>query len=347
MRRLSAMKSVDSSPGAAIVPANTKTNPLIFRLVLIVAMGGLWGSDVLASERTPGAQLTRMSDALRSLSYEGALVYLHDNKLETLRIVHRVKDGQIREQLVSLNGPVRTVTREKGNVICELSDGRPISVPGHGAQRDLLHARSINPDNLAGHYLVHRLGSARVAGRQADVVGIVPRDGLRYGYRFYLDRESGLPLKSDLMGEGSDPIEQIMFTSLQILTPEEHSPAAVEPEDEPQPLARDRTSQQVPSSVPWRFVELPAGFSLVMHDNWRDAAGQPVAHFVLSDGLASVSVYIEHDPKEGLEGGTRIGAVHAAGSRVSGHQVTVVGEVPSVTVEAVLAGIRHNGRERQ
>ena len=65
-----------------------------------------------------------------------------------------------------------------------------------------------------------------------------------------------------------------------------------------------------------------------MHDKSRDAAGQPVVHFVLSDGLASVSVYVESDPQEGLEGATRIGAVHAAGDRVSGHQVTVVGEVP-------------------
>ena len=86
-----------------------------------------------------------MSDALRSLSYEGTLVYLHDNKLETLRIVHRVEDGQVREQLVSLNGPVRTLTREKGRVTCELSNSHPISVPGHGVKRDLLHARAIDP----------------------------------------------------------------------------------------------------------------------------------------------------------------------------------------------------------
>jgi len=63
---------------------------------------------------------------------------------------------------------------------------------------------------------------------------------------------------------------------------------------------------------------------------------------VLSDGLASVSVYVEAgNPREGLEGGTHIGAVHAVGKRVSGHQITVVGEVPPETVETVLAGIRH------
>jgi sigma-E factor negative regulatory protein RseB len=64
-------------------------------------------------------------------------------------------------------------------------------------------------------------------------------------------------------------------------------------------------------------------------------------HLVLSDGLASISVYIESNPREGLIGGTSIGAVHAVGNRVDGHQVTIVGEVPSDTVEAVLAGMRY------
>ncbi|MEA3277082.1 MAG: MucB/RseB C-terminal domain-containing protein, partial [Pseudomonadota bacterium] len=75
----------------------------------------------------------------------------------------------------------------------------------------------------------------------------------------------------------------------------------------------------------------------------RQASEQQVEHFVLSDGLASVSVYVENGSQEGLKGGSRIGAVHAAGGRAYGHQVTVVGEVPSGTVEAVLAGIRYDG----
>lgn len=80
-----------------------------------------------------------------------------------------------------------------------------------------------------------------------------------------------------------------------------------------------------------------------MHDDWRAAGGQPVDHFVLSDGLASVSVYVETNPREGLEGSTRIGAVHAVGRRVSGYQVTVVGEVPAVTVETYRHPARPGG----
>lgn len=332
------MKPGDSDTLVGTPYASSAEDLLLPQLILALSLCTLWSFYASASERPPSEQLARMSDALRSLSYEGTLVYLHDSKLETLRIVHRVENGQVHEQLVSMNGPVRTLTREKGNVTCELSNSRPISVPGHGVERDLLHARSIDPDDLADHYVVRAMGSARVAGRLTDVVDIAPRDGLRYGYRFYLDRESGLPLKSDLMGQESEPIEQIMFTSLQLQPPPAHNPDASSAA--PAPRKRD-AAPRVPDSVPWQFVELPAGFTLVMHNNWRDAAGEPVAHFVFSDGLASVSVYVESDPEEGLQGATRIGAVHAAGDRVSGHQITVVGEVPSATVEAVLAGARH------
>ena len=279
---------------------------------------------------------------MRSLSYEGTLVYLHDSRLEALRIVHRIEHGMVHEHLESLSGPVRTVTREHNSVTCHLPDSHPISVHRRGLGGDLLRSRSIDPDVLSPNYLVHPLGTARVAGRQTEVVGIIPRDQLRYGYRFYLDRDIGLPLKSDLIGGDAEPIEQIMFTSLSLDTEQQLEAPADE--------ASERRAAAVPESLPekariWRFEPLPTGFQLVMYDNWQDGDDRPVEHFVLSDGLASVSVYIENGDQDGLQGGSRIGAIHAVGGQVAGHQVTVVGEVPAGTVEAVLGGISRVGED--
>lgn len=308
------------------------------RLSRLLSLVLIWLTQAAAADPGPIQRLARMADALRSLSYEGTLVYLHGNRLESLRVVHRVENGRIREHLVALDGPIRTLTRGQGQVTCKLSASHSISVPGHGLGKDVLHAGMPDLGALRDHYGIHPLGEARVAGRYTQVVGVTPRDRLRYGYRFYLDRESGLPLKSDLMGQRTDPIEQVMFTSLDLL-PSRESASAVGP------VPRQRWSgpePPSPDSLPWRFDALPPGFSLVMHNDWRAAGGQPVDHFVLSDGLASVSVYVEAgNPQEGLAGGARIGAVHAVGKRVSGHQITIVGEVPPETVATVLAGIRH------
>ena len=307
-------------------------------LLLVVAVC----SEATAAEHSVEEQLKRMVSAMRSLSYEGTLVYLHDSRLEALRIVHRIEHGMVHEQLESLSGPVRTVTREHNSVICHLPDSHPISVRHRGLGGDLLRSRSIDPDALSPHYLVHPLGTARVAGRQTEVVGIIPRDQLRYGYRFYLDKDIGLPLKSDLIGGDAQPIEQIMFTSLTL--------DSEQPLEVPRDGESERRATAKPDALPdearfWRFEPLPAGFKLVMYDHWPDAGDHPVEHFVLSDGLASVSVYIENGDQDGLQGGSRIGAIHAVGGQVAGHQITVVGEVPAGTVEAVLAGISRVGED--
>jgi sigma-E factor negative regulatory protein RseB len=268
------------------------------------------------------------------LSYEGVLVYAHDSRLETLRIVHTVENGKVKEVLESLNGPSRRVTRDNDRVTCRLSGDGLISVHGQGLSMDLLGSGAINPRSLSPNYTVRSLGSARVAGRQTEVVGIIPRDALRYGYRFYLDLESGLPLKSDLIGTEDEPIEQIIFTSL-TLGPNQVSAVVRKHE------SLVETDRESPANPPrfWRFEHLPEGFELIMVDHSADDAERGLEHFVLSDGLASVSVYIEKGAEDGLSGGSRIGAVHAVGGKVAGHQVTVVGEVPADTVDAVLAGV--------
>jgi len=237
------------------------------RLSRLLPLALIWLTQATAAEPSSGLgpieQLARMADALRSLSYEGTLVYLHGNRLESLRVVHRVEDGWIQEHLVALNGPIRTLTRGKGGVTCALSASRSISVPGHGPGKDVLRAGVPDFGALRDHYGIHPLGEARVAGRYTQVVGVTPRDRLRYGYRFYLDRESGLPLKSDLMGQRTEPIEQVMFTSLDLL-PSRGAASTVDP------VPRQRRyglEPPIPDSLPWRFDALPPGFSLVMHND--------------------------------------------------------------------------------
>jgi sigma-E factor negative regulatory protein RseB len=290
-----------------------------------------------------GAQLARMAEAVEHLNYEGTLVYLSDNRLETLYIVHRRNGVDIEDRLLSLSGPLRAVTRRPDEVTCLLSDEHPISVKRTAGITDLLRARSIDAEALAANYFVHPLGATRVAGRETDVVGVIPRDGFRYGYRFYLDRETGLPLKSDLMGAQGAPIEQIMFAVVQI-DPATPAPAAAAAEEVPErsAVALDAAPAGDPTGA-WHFDALPPGFAVRMHDGSTDGGSGRTEHFLVSDHLASVSVFIERAGQGGLTGESRMGAVHAIGGRVAGHQVTVVGQVPPETVAAVLAGLRQDG----
>jgi sigma-E factor negative regulatory protein RseB len=162
------------------------------------------------------ALLERMAEAVRVLDYQGTFVYLQNNQLEALEIEHRRGESGTRERLFSLNGSAREVVRDGATVTCILPDRDSVLVDQRVAQGSFPDLLGIGIDELAENYRFEWLGHDRVAGRAAQVVAIVPRDNLRYGYRLYLDRDSGLPLKSDLMDEAGDPVEQSMFTSLQV-----------------------------------------------------------------------------------------------------------------------------------
>jgi sigma-E factor negative regulatory protein RseB len=188
----------------------------------------------------------------------------------------------------------------------------------------------------------------RIAGRPARVVSILPRDSYRYGYRLYLDEDYGLPVKTDMLGEGHRPVAQIMFTDLRVDPQMEYEASALDIDTEA------LVGHSVPRSVVrpgrhdpgrWTFDGLPPGFRLSVQDLRVDSeSGSRLEHFVLTDGLASVSVYIEPSQAvRGFRGPSGMGALNAYGQEIAGHQVTVVGEVPERMVKAVAEGIRFSG----
>ena len=187
----------------------------VWAAVLAAVLGLGSGSGTWGGEDTDraGRMLETMNRALRSLDFEGTLVHLQDNRLETLHLVHHVDGGRVQERLVSLSGPIMAVARERDRVTCVMPDGHPISVKSQ-AGRNLLRSDRIDPALLADWYELLIEGTARIAGRDTDVLVIKPRDALRYGYRLHLAQESGLPLKSDLLDHAGEPIEQLMFTAL-------------------------------------------------------------------------------------------------------------------------------------
>lgn len=308
---------------------------------LLTLFGGLWVATAAANTDEHSeikALLKRMTEAVRLLDYEGTFVYLQNNQLESLHVEH-YRDGEmVRERLLSLNGSPREVVRDGAKVTCIFPDSDAVLVDQPMAQSSFPDLLRSSLDDLADNYRFSLLGQDRVAGRSAQVVAIVPRDNLRYGYRLYLDRDSSLPLKSDLMDENGDPVEQSMFTSLKVAdsTLERLEGAELLPPPE---------SAAAPAENPdgsWAFSNLPKGFQLDLHEhraNPRD--GDPMEYFLLSDGLASLSVFVEEGSLgDGLQGGSRMGAVSAWGGQVAGHQVTVVGDVPLDTVRLVLQALQ-------
>lgn len=285
------------------------------------------------------AWLVRMGQALAGLDYHGEVVYVHGGQVEALRVFHAVDPNGTRERLVSLSGAPREVMRSQGQVL--LAGSRPRAAmygePGL-LQPQSIAALGSDPARLPKHYALALGGADRIAGLATQTVEVRPRDAFRYGYRLWLETETGMLLKSVRFGADGRPVEQLMFTRIALRERPGEADLAGAPVENPLPSPLPSSQAAVAAANGWSVANAPDGFELAARQPVAQAGG---AHLVFSDGLASVSVYVEPltraaPPFTGL---SSRGAVNLYGRVLDGHQITVLGDVPPATVERFAQGV--------
>lgn len=307
-------------------------------LLLIVGSMAAWADEPEQAQRW----LERMAESVNGLSYRGTFVYQHEGRMETMRLVRRTDGDDERERLYSLSGPPREILRDNEKVTCYLPSDGAVRVDWQQSSNPFA---DVLPDDIAPlttHYRFELQGRERIAARDAEVVAVLPRDAFRYGYRLWIDVEHGLLLRSDLLNEQGEVLEQLVFTDLEVVenVPEEWLRPEIEADmiisfDRPDP--RELHAEPGEGPPAWTVTELPPGFDLRSY-RLRNLPGSPdlVEHLLFSDGLASVSVYIEAERAErAFAGGSRVGVVNAFGHWEDGTQFIVVGEVPAGTVSQI------------
>jgi sigma-E factor negative regulatory protein RseB len=313
----------------------------------------LWiAADALAAAAAtrddPRDWLARTDQALSNRNYEGVFVHEHAGESETLRVIHRVDSDGVAERLLSMDGSGREFIRKGTQLICYLPDQRTVLVEKSPDSALLLSGLPRIDATSAGQYQVKELARTRVSGRDARVIAITPMDQLRYGYRVWIDEATAMPLKTQLRDSRGGVLEQIVFTSLNMLS---HIPnAELEPGIDAHGyrwVRRDADPVDARSlSVSWEANALPPGFRMTASARQMLPAG-PVEHLVFSDGLASVSVFIEIGRASGAEPGkddaATLGTSSAYSTVVQGYRVTAVGEVPPETVRVIAQSIRNAG----
>jgi len=322
------------------------------RLRTVCATAALAASFAAAADDARGL-LERMEHALANRNYQGIFVHERDGQSETLRIVHRAVGGGFAERLVSLDGSGREVIRRDGELRAYFPEQRVVLVESD-PKAGLLLTGLQGLDSAAGQmYRLSEEAPTRISGREARVLLVEPQDDLRYGYRVWIDEASAMPLKTQLHTASGHVIEQVVFTDLSL-------PARV-PESALQPALAMRdfrllrrgapgaVAAQQPADTTWDAADLPPGFRLVANST-RLMGDNPhaVTHLVFSDGLASVSVFVEpqsrlppnaqRDPAPPTV--TRLGSSSAVSTEVDGHRVTAIGEAPPDTVRAIAGSLR-------
>lgn len=330
-----------------------------------LALGSAWigallfSGVVLADEGGEVREwLNRMNHALTNLDYQGTLVYHHDNQLDAIRIVHIANENGEHERLTSLNGAPREVVRTQDTVTCILPDDESVTLDRRLTTNLFPSMPPSQVDDLGKHYQFKLGGLDRVAGLTARVISIDPRDQYRYGYRLWLEHETGMLLRSELLDTDGEPVEQVMFTEISL---GDHIPlSALEPQFTSLPVdfgprppsqpadIRTESAALRPEAVgqhslEWAAASVPPGFHLKSHE-WEKLSedAPPAEHLVFTDGLSSVSVYVEDADRAAAavpRGGSRMGAISAFSRQHDGYRITVVGEVPPVTVRSIASRI--------
>ena len=298
-------------------------------------------SEVSAGMYPAGLQwLTGMRKASANLSYQGVVAYIKDQQVDSFKLYHQAVDGHERERLVSMNSPFREVVRVDGNVARYSADGQQVVVETRPAANSVLIDLPEDPTVLDRFYQVNLRGQEYVAGMLTQVIALEPRDGYRYSRLIWVDTQSKLPLKLDVLNEDGQSVEQMVFTTINTQDP-------IAREDlEPSSRARTAISQishreSLPlRSLNWTLRRVPDGFQIIAYSVLkRPPAGQQVEHILLSDGFSSVSVYIEKKDGAVKSGTHRLGAVSVDTVSLNGFSVTVMGEVPLKTVEMIASGL--------
>lgn len=318
----------------------------------LLAVVALLASAVAAADDAR-ALLARMERALASRNYQGVFVHEHDGHSETLKIIHRAEGGGFTERIVSLDGSGREVLRRDGESRAYFPDQHAVLVES-GQRGGLLFPGLASLGSAAGQlYAVSEESPTRISARATRVVVVEPRDDLRYGYRVWIDDGSAMPLKTQLRTADGRVVEQLVFTELTL--PAHISDAAL------QPAVVTRQYRWIhheavngdmagrPADATWDAAELPPGFRLTGNSTQTVGADRrTVTHLVFSDGLASVSVFVEPQAHPSAAGQpvsiattmTHLGSSSALSTEVDGHRVTAIGEVPPETVEAITRSLR-------
>lgn len=289
--------------------------------------------------------LQKMQRAAHTLNYDGTFVYGQQGRLSSMRIIHRVTPEGEQERLISMDGTGREVIRDGNKVTCFLPDTNAVVVEKSRKPKKFPPEFPMKIDDLKNFYTFSLMGDSRVAGHLTQGIEILPKDPFRYGHHLWVEKKTGLLLKTHLLDENNKPIEQFVFTQVSFLdqVPDEQLVPAMNTEHFTWYEANDSTElagkQEPELKVDW----LPGGFKQDMKRMQKmPTGGMPVKHMMFSDGLSSVSVFIEedvqHDPAN-LVGGSRMGAINAHGRSLGDYHVTVVGEVPQVTVQKISESI--------
>lgn len=303
--------------------------------------------DPLVEAREARYWLARIHEATGQRSFLGTFVVSAGGSVASARIAHYCEGDNQYERIEALDGRRRQVLRHNDLVTSLWPQQRLAVVETRGLMSRFPALLSSGAGRIVERYHVRALGEGRVAGHEAHVLLLSPKDGYRFGHRLWAEKQSGLLLRAEVLDEREAVLEASAFTDLII---------GVKPQPELVLKAMKRLDGyrvERPALEPtelqaegWALRDAPPGFAPVSTvrrsmASADAAAPAPVLQAIWSDGLTHVSVFIEPFSPDAhrRESMASMGATQTLMRRLGDSWVTVVGDVPAATLKAFAFGI--------
>lgn len=291
---------------------------------------------------TAQAWLKKLSTAVQTLNYSIALVVLKpgvDSQPYLWR--HGIDENGVEmEQLNLLNGPGREIVRMGNKVSFFEPNVPPYSLRSPTINGPFPSELLYHPEQLFDSYEFVLVGRSRVSGRSAQQIRVISKDKSRFGLNLWLDQESGLILKMNMVNLEGQLLEQIQVTAIEVSEEADPYFARIEQGMLPDTLVLPNQDKTPPR---WKINNLPVGMHIIKQDIHRlPMTGDIVDYILLSDGLVDVSIYIQ--PVPGASASQDLVGRHESNTiltrQIGDVSVTVLGKIPAVTADAILKSIQ-------
>ena len=310
----------------------------------------LTSGDPFVEAREARAWLLRIQEAANKRNFVGTIVVSAGGTVASTRIAHYGEGRDQYERIDSLDGQVRSVVRHNDQVHTVWPKRRVAVVEQRGKMSSFPGLLQAGHERVQEYYELKPIAEERVAGHEAHVLLLQPRDKLRYGYRLWADKATNLLLRAEVLGERGEVLESSAFSEVSIgVRPQhEHVMQAVRKLDGYKVIQHRQVPTQ-PEGEGWTLKAAVPGFKLVscvksqldVVTSEGAASGGQALQTVYSDGLTYVSIFIEpyNAERHTRPMSTLIGATQTLMRREGDWWITVLGDVPAATLRQFANGI--------
>lgn len=352
------MSSVEAVAASHVRPFLRPMNLKSLRLV-VAAVSALVVGDFSAAQTPPPAAaatavesrglndwLMRMHEASRNRSYTGTFVVSSGGVMSSAKIWHVCDGTQQMERVETLTGAPRSIFRRNDQVITFFPDSKVARTETRESLGVFPALLKSTDSHIADFYRVKEEGSERVAGVEADIIAVLPKDNMRFGYRAWAEQKKGLLLKLQTLDGDGRVLEQAAFSELQIDAPVKMDKLAqMMGNIEGYRVEKSELVKTSASAEGWVLKTPVAGFqamSCYKRVESPPSAADPI-QWIFSDGLASVSIFVEpfDSQRHNKEQRMAMGATRSMTRRIDAYWLTLMGEVPMTTLSLFADAVEH------